>query len=135
MRDADLFYRFGIALAIGFLVGLQREFSYRKAQAPASAGVRTFSLLSLSGCAAAFVAETARSPALLAVFFGVVGALVVASYLATTRSGDVGSTTEVAALITVLNGALCYWECCSSQPRSESRPPWCSRRSSRFRNW
>lgn len=109
MRDADLFYRFGIALAIGFLVGLQREFSYRKAQAPASAGVRTFSLLSLSGCAAAFVAETARSPALLAVFFGVVGALVVASYLATTRSGDVGSTTEVAALITVLNGALCYW--------------------------
>jgi uncharacterized membrane protein (DUF4010 family) len=109
MRDADLFYRFGIALAIGFLVGLQREFSYRKAQAPASAGVRTFSLLSLSGCAAAFVAETARSPALLAVFFGVVGALVVASYLATTRSGDVGSTTEVAELITVLNGALCYW--------------------------
>jgi len=109
MRDADLFYRFGIALAIGFLVGLQREFSYRKAQAPASAGVRTFSLLSLSGCAAAFVAETARSPALLAVFFGVVGALVIASYLATTRSGDVGSTTEVAELITVLNGALCYW--------------------------
>jgi len=55
------------------------------------------------------VAETARSPALLAVFFGVAGALVVASYLATTRSGDVGSTTEVAELITVLNGALCYW--------------------------
>ena len=109
MRDADLFYRFGIALAIGFLVGLQREFSYRKAQAPASAGVRTFSLLSLSGCAAAFVAETARSPALLAVFFGVVGALVIASYLATARDGDVGSTTEVAELITVLNGALCYW--------------------------
>ena len=109
MSDADLFYRFGIALAIGFLVGLQREFSYREAQAPAFAGVRTFTLLSLSGCAAAFVAETARSPALLAVFFGVVGALVVASYLATTRGGDVGSTTEVAALITVLNGALCYW--------------------------
>ena len=109
MSDADLFYRFGIALAIGFLVGLQREFSYRKAQAPASAGVRTFSLLSLSGCAAAFVAETAKAPAILAVFFGVMGALVIASYLATARDGDVGSTTEVAELITVLNGALCYW--------------------------
>lgn len=109
MSDADLFYRFGVALALGFLVGLQREFSYRKTQAPGSAGVRTFSLLSLSGCTAAFVAETAHSPALLAVFFGVAGALIVASYLATARSGDVGSTTEVAALITLLNGALCYW--------------------------
>jgi uncharacterized membrane protein (DUF4010 family) len=109
MSQADLFYRFGLALAIGFLVGLQREFSYRKAQAPSSAGVRTFSLLSLSGCAAAFVAEIAKSPVILPVFFGVVGALVIASYLATAREGDVGSTTEVAALITVLNGALCYW--------------------------
>ncbi len=109
MSDADLFYRFGIALAIGFLVGLQREFSHRGTEQPAFAGVRTFALLSLSGCAAAFVAETARSPALLAVFFGVVGALVVTSYLATTRSGDVGTTTELAAFITVLNGALCYW--------------------------
>ena len=109
MSDADLFYRFGIALAIGFLVGLQREFSFKDTQPPSFAGVRTFSLLSLSGCAAAFVAETARSPALLAVFFGVVGALIIASYLATARSGDVGSTTEVAALITVLNGALCFW--------------------------
>lgn len=109
MSDAELFYRFGIALAIGFLVGLQREFSYRKAQAPSPAGVRTFSLLSLSGCAAAFVAANAKSPAILAVFLGVVGALIVASYLTTARDGDVGSTTEVAALITVLNGALCYW--------------------------
>jgi uncharacterized membrane protein (DUF4010 family) len=109
LSDADLFYRFGLALAIGFLVGLQREFSFKGTEAPSFAGVRTFSLLSLSGCAAAFVAETARAPALLAVFFGVVGALIVASYVTIARKGDVGSTTEVAALITVLNGALCFW--------------------------
>jgi uncharacterized membrane protein (DUF4010 family) len=109
LSDADLFYRFGLALAIGFLVGLQREFSFKGTEAPSFAGVRTFSLLSLSGCAAAFVAETARTPALLAVFFGVVGALIVASYVTIARKGDVGSTTEVAALITVLNGALCFW--------------------------
>ncbi len=109
MSDAELFYRFGLALAIGFLVGLQREFSFRGKEAPSFAGVRTFTLLSLGGCTAAFVAETTRSPALLAVFFGVVGALVIASYLAVARSGDVGSTTEVAALITVLAGTLCYW--------------------------
>ncbi len=109
MSGADLFYRFGIALGIGFLVGLQREFSYRSSQAPSFAGVRTFTLLSFAGCAAAFVAETARSPAILGVFVGVVGALIIASYLATARGGDVGTTTEVAALITALNGVICYW--------------------------
>jgi uncharacterized membrane protein (DUF4010 family) len=106
---ADLFFRFGIALGIGFLIGLQREFSFRTSEAPPFAGVRTFTLLSLGGCAAAFLAETAGLPVLLAVFLGGVGALVVASYLATARTGDVGSTTEVAALITAINGALCYW--------------------------
>ncbi len=110
MNDADLFYRFGIALGIGFLVGLQREFSYRGSQAASFAGVRTFTLLSFSGCAAAFVADAAHSPVVLAVFFGVVGALIIASYLTTARDGDVGTTTEVAALITTLNGALCYWD-------------------------
>jgi uncharacterized membrane protein (DUF4010 family) len=109
VSDADLFARFGIALAIGFLMGLQREFSFRSSQAHAFAGVRTFTLLSLGGCAAAFVAETAGSPLVLPVFIGAVGALVIASYLATAREGDVGSTTEVAAILTALNGALCYW--------------------------
>jgi uncharacterized membrane protein (DUF4010 family) len=105
---ADLFFRFGIALGIGFLIGLQREFSFRGSQATAFAGVRTFTLLSLGGCTAALVADTAGS-AVLAVFLGAVGALVIASYLRTSRQGDVGSTTEVAALLTALNGALCYW--------------------------
>ncbi|MGH9463435.1 MAG: MgtC/SapB family protein, partial [Vicinamibacteria bacterium] len=36
-------------------------------------------------------------------------ALVVTSYVVTSRAGDVGTTTEVAAVITVLAGALCYW--------------------------
>ncbi len=108
MSGAELFFRFGIALAIGFLVGLQREFSTRSSEATSFAGVRTFTLLSLGGCAAAFVAETAGSPLVLVAFVGVVGALVIASYLTTARSGDVGTTTEVAALVTALNGALCY---------------------------
>jgi uncharacterized membrane protein (DUF4010 family) len=109
VSSGDLFYRFGIALGVGFLVGLQREFSYRSSQSPPFAGVRTFALLSFSGCAAAFVSDTAGSPAVLAVFVGVVGALIIASYLATARGEDVGTTTEMAALITAINGALCYW--------------------------
>jgi uncharacterized membrane protein (DUF4010 family) len=106
----DLFYRFGTALAIGFLIGLQREFS-RKAEGEGSAfaGVRTFALLGLAGCTAALAAETAGSPALFVAVMVVFGALVVTSYVVTSRAGDVGTTTEVAAVITVLAGALCYW--------------------------
>jgi uncharacterized membrane protein YhiD involved in acid resistance len=54
--QAELFYRFGIALLIGFLVGLQREFDYDSSEKPDDkqfAGVRTFSLIGLTGCSAA----------------------------------------------------------------------------------
>ena len=56
----ELFYRFGTALAIGFLIGLQREFSSSDEQR-ALAGVRTFSLMALVGATvlvAALVALT-----------------------------------------------------------------------------
>lgn len=106
----DLFYRFGTALAIGFLIGLQREFSYKvEGEGCSFAGVRTFALLGLAGCTAALAAETAGTPALFVAVLVVIGALVVTSYVVTSRGGDVGTTTEVAAVITVLAGALCYW--------------------------
>jgi uncharacterized membrane protein (DUF4010 family) len=106
---AELFYRFGVALAIGFLIGLQREFSYQAKPKESFAGVRTFTLLGLAGCAAALVSDTADSPALMVAVFAVIGALVVASYIVTAKNGDVGATTEVAAIVTLLSGALCYW--------------------------
>jgi uncharacterized membrane protein (DUF4010 family) len=110
LSDLDLFSRFGTALAIGFLVGLQREFSsLRESKSPTFAGVRTFPLLAAYGCAAALVADSAGAPAVFAVLFALIGALVVAAYVCTGRAGDPGATTEVAALITVLLGALCFW--------------------------
>jgi uncharacterized membrane protein (DUF4010 family) len=109
LGTAELFYRFGSAVAIGFLIGLQRELSFRGENERAYfAGVRTFTLLGLAGCTGALVAETARAPGLLVAVIVVLGALVIASYVATSRAGDVGTTTEVAALVTVLDGALCY---------------------------
>ena len=59
----DLFYRFGAALLIGLLVGLQREFAHirKKEEEKFFAGTRTFTLLALLGCTAAFFAERAAS--------------------------------------------------------------------------
>jgi uncharacterized membrane protein (DUF4010 family) len=72
------------------------------------AGVRTFTLLGLAGCAAALLSETAGTPWLLIAVVVVIGALVIASYIVSSREGNVGATTEVAAIVTLLAGALCY---------------------------
>ncbi|MGD2104969.1 MAG: MgtC/SapB family protein [Anaerolineae bacterium] len=105
----DLFYRFGAALAIGFLVGLQREYAHGGPERDISAGERTLALMGLTGCAAAFVADRLGSPWAFVGIIVPLGLLVVASYVVTSWRGDVGLTTEVAALLTTLAGALCYW--------------------------
>lgn len=111
--QAELFYRFGIALLIGFLVGLQREFDHDISEKPDEkqfAGVRTFSLIALTGCTAAFLSDLAGSSW---IFIGVFMALVVMvgiAYLLVGQKGSIGMTTEVAALLTALIGALAYWE-------------------------
>lgn len=113
MEQHTLFYRFGVALFIGVLVGLQREYSYDEADAPdekAFAGVRTFGLMGLVGCTAAFAAELLGSPwAFLAIVL-MVGALISVAYYITAKRGDIGVTTEVAAILIVLTGALSFWD-------------------------
>ncbi len=108
-----LFFRFGIALFIGVLIGLQREYSYDEENKPdekAFAGVRTFALLGLVGCTAAFAAEMLGTPW---VFIGIIlpiGGLIGISYFVSASRGSIGMTTETAAFITILAGALAFWE-------------------------
>lgn len=105
MDELTLFSRFGLALAIGLLIGLQREYSQREGEP--FAGARTFALISLLGCGAALIGKGMASPWPFAVVFLLVGVLVAAGYLVGARAGRVGLTTEMAALITFLAGALC----------------------------
>lgn len=113
MDHTAIFYRFGVALFIGILVGLQREYAHDpddESGQKSFAGVRTFALLGLVGCAAAFAAEILQAPY---VFIGVllpIGALIVIAYFVLANRGSVGITTEVAAVVTLLAGALCFWD-------------------------
>jgi len=111
MEQTTLFYRFGAALAIGVLVGLQREHAYGSSDGELFAGVRTFALIGLLGCTAALVASELASPW---GFIGIVapmGALVVvAHFVSAWRHEGTGLTTEIATLLTILAGALCYWD-------------------------
>ena len=110
MEHIELFYRFGVAGAIGFLVGLQREYAHGGPGREIFAGERTLALMGLLGCAAALLADHLASPW---AFVGVVlsiGALITVAYFVSAWRGRVGLTSEIAALVTVVAGALCYWD-------------------------
>ena len=109
MEQTNLFYRFGAALAIGFLIGLQREYAHGGPGKEIFAGERTLALMSLVGCTAAMAADVLASPW---AFIGIIlpmGTLIAVAHFVAAQKGQVGLTTEVAALVTILAGALCYW--------------------------
>lgn len=108
--QADLFYRFAVALVIGILIGLERENAAQDRGAKIFAGVRTFALVALAGCAGAMLSDVLDSPWPLVSVILAVGGVIVAAYFVLSRHGDFGSTSEVAALVALLLGALCYFE-------------------------
>jgi uncharacterized membrane protein (DUF4010 family) len=110
MEHTALFYRFGAALAIGFLIGLQREYAHGGPGRQIFAGERTLALMGLVGCTAAMAADVLASPWPFVGIILLIGALIVVVYFVSAWRGQVGLTTEVAALVTVLAGALCYWD-------------------------
>jgi uncharacterized membrane protein (DUF4010 family) len=110
MTNVELFYRFGVALALGLLVGLEREYSHADESQPRLfGGARTFPLIALTGCAAALVANEV-TPWFFPVAFAAVTGLVLAAYAATAAKGDIGLTTEITSLVVFLCGALAYWD-------------------------
>lgn len=96
-----------IALAIGLLIGAEREWSQRLEKTErVMAGIRTFGLLGLLGALAVVLTDVLGPYAWAAVLLAV-AMLVVAGYLAEARAtGDWGMTTEVAMLITFGLGVL-----------------------------
>jgi uncharacterized membrane protein (DUF4010 family) len=109
--ELGLFLRFGVALAIGFLIGLQREFAHGLEGREIAAGERTFSLLALGGCMAAMLSDQLEAPVILVSFIAVVGVFTAIGYFSDAwRSERMGITTEVAIIISLMIGALCYYD-------------------------
>lgn len=95
--------RFLVALLLGVLIGLEREHS--RVHRHGRAGIRTYALISLFGFGAAWMYQQGvtwtPAAALLALAL-----LVTAEYVAKQAEGQTGWTSEVAALLTFLIGAL-----------------------------
>lgn len=102
----EVFLGFLIALAAGALIGLEREQSGGFDKKRRIGGVRTFPLLALSGALSALLAHTMGVWPVLGGLLVVGGFLAVAYYQERSHETLPGITTEVAALITFLLGAL-----------------------------
>ncbi len=100
-----------LSACLGALIGLIRQWEVQQesAQDHEFAGLRTFTLVAMLGCASAFIAEK-HAPGTFAVALAAVGlAIGAAQWL---RPGDrpTGSTTPAAAIATFFLGALVYWQ-------------------------
>ncbi|WP_233496995.1 DUF4010 domain-containing protein [Dyella sp. AtDHG13] len=89
-----------VGLAMGLLIGLERERSKGRGPSRHPAGVRTFSMIGLTGAAAGLI-----GPAGIYISGAFLSVAMAAGYLRT-RSEDPGLTTEVAMLLTFLLGVL-----------------------------
>ncbi len=98
-----LFQRFGIALALGLILGIERE----KEKSTAFAGIRTFPLIALLGCAAAMINDV-FSPFVFAVSFLMLSALVITAHIFQSSEKS-GTTTEVATFLCFIFGGFVWW--------------------------
>lgn len=94
-----------IALALGFMVGLQRAIYHLKQDEKSFAGSRTFSLICLTGYSAGMLNKVFHG---LALSTGIiVGIIIIAAYMyKTLRKEGLGSTTHMAAMVTYLLGLM-----------------------------
>lgn len=93
-----------VAALLGGLIGVERERSEDERGSRHFAGIRTFPMFGVLG--AALVLAGREVGVLVAAGFLGVAALVLVSYTRTSRDGDIGATTEVAALATYATGVL-----------------------------
>ena len=110
MSDLEVFKSLAIALALGLLVGLQREW---RAQASEddhflSAGLRTFGLIGLLGGIMALIAEQVGVWIVGVGFAGVTIMVGVAYFRHSGKQEGIGLTTEIAALLTYILGAAVF---------------------------
>ena len=106
ISQLDLFIRFGAAIGIGFMIGLQREFAKGGGERTIVAGERTFALFGLTGWLAAFAAAEFDSPLPFLVIVLLVGGMAAVWYFVEAWRGKVGFTTDKAIVVTIFVGSL-----------------------------
>jgi uncharacterized membrane protein (DUF4010 family) len=99
---SDSAVRLAIALALGMLIGAERERSHMGQGAGGFAGLRTFGLVALLGGLFAHSGE----PWLLAVGAALIGLISLSAYVVHRDPSDPGVTSQIALVVTYALGAL-----------------------------
>ncbi|MGF1644160.1 MAG: MgtC/SapB family protein [Thiotrichales bacterium] len=97
--------RFLTSLTIGLLIGLERE-----RNPTAKAGLRTFTLVAMSGTLSALLSERTGAPWILGAGLLVLGGMMVAAYLKDEDEADPGTTTVAAVVVCYGLGALVWYD-------------------------
>lgn len=107
MLEFELIKNFFIALVLGALIGLEREYARSKGLGHTFAGIRTFPLIALTGALATYLSEQ-LTIWILVVGFVLVGVITVLAYYAVSDKKHIGATTEIAGVLTFFIGILAY---------------------------
>lgn len=105
LTEFDFLIRMLVTAGIGFVLGLEREYSQYSEKGEIFAGLRTFTLVALLGFLTAYLGITFTYWIFISGFLGVV-TIVAISYWVTSNEGNIGSTTEFAIIFTFLLGGL-----------------------------
>jgi len=108
MDQITVLIRFVVALALGFVVGLQRESAAAPTHSSPLGGVRTFPVVSLLGCMLAYLGASAGTWIPFAVGFAMVGFVIASSQYISAREGHPGLTTSMALLTIYSLGGVCW---------------------------
>lgn len=107
MDLSELATRLGLALALGFVIGLERGWKERdEAEGHRAAGLRTFSLIGLLGGIFGMLSLAGDRILIAAGFVTTSAAMAAFIWREGQREGDYSATTLVAALLTFMLGAL-----------------------------
>jgi len=104
----ELLGRFGTAVALGLLVGLEREWA-KSGAGPLFAGIRTFPSIAILGCASAMVSERFGVTWFFGAGFLGFALLVAVSHFATSSLPSHGTTTEITSLLVFVLGGMAFW--------------------------
>ena len=100
--DPSHFRDLGIALGLGFLIGLQRQWSKNRI-----GGIRTFPLIAVFGALCGLLGHDLENLWIVATGLIIVGTLFAVAYLRQTETdNDLGATTEMAGVLMFIIGAM-----------------------------
>ena len=107
MPEIDHFSRLAVALAIGLMVGIERDWKSREAEEDGrAAGLRTFGLSGLTGGICGVLTEPLGAPIVGIAFLAFSAGFGAFSWLESTTKGTASVTTLIAGMLTFLLGTL-----------------------------